>query len=71
MEQLKYGETYVCKRLRMLSYLYEKGFRSTAVMPDFDNPKYNVWVFDNNAELEQAVDEYFAEKKRKREVCNN
>lgn len=71
MEQLKYGEVYVCKRLRLLSYLYMRGFIPTAVMPDYENPAYNVWVFQNSPELESAIDEYFAEKKRRREAMAN
>lgn len=71
MNQLKYGETYVCKRLRLLSFLYMKGFTPSAVMPDYDNPNFNVWAFDNSPELEAAIDEYFADKKRRREAMAN
>ena len=56
---MKYGEKYLCKRYRLLSFLRAKGFLPVATLPDKDNPRYNVWLFDNNAELETALEEYF------------
>jgi hypothetical protein len=31
-------------------------------MPDFNNPSYKVWKFENTPELEKALAEYFAER---------
>jgi hypothetical protein len=31
-------------------------------MPDFNNPKYRVWKFENSPELEKALAEYFAKR---------
>jgi hypothetical protein len=31
-------------------------------MPDFNNPNYKVWKFENTPELEKALAEYFAER---------
>lgn len=51
---------YVCKRLRMLSYLKKAGFEPYDLGPDFDNPKYNVYFFDlDTPGLQEAIDEYF------------
>lgn len=62
---MKYGQHYICKRLRMLSYLRERGFEAIGTMPDIENPNYNVWIFDNSPELEQAIDGYFRALKAK------
>lgn len=56
---MKYGQHYICKRLRMLSYLRDLGFEPSGTLPDVRDPAYNVWVFDNSPELEQAIDGYF------------
>lgn len=53
---------YYCKRLRLLDYLIGKGFRAVGAMPDFNNPKYRVWKFENSPELEKALAEYFAKR---------
>lgn len=53
---------YYCKRLRLLDYLMEKGFRAVGTLPDVKNPRYRVWKFENSPELERAVAEYFAER---------
>jgi hypothetical protein len=53
---------YYCKRLRLLDYLIRKGFRAVGTMPDFNNPSYKVWKFENSPELEAALAEYFAER---------
>lgn len=65
MNQLKYGDTYACKRLRMLSYLTDLGYEPYATVPDPRNPKYNIWLFDNNDEFEAVVDDYFCRIKAK------
>ena len=55
---------WVCKRLRMLSYLKKAGFEPYAWGPDFNNPKYNVYFFDlDTPGLQEAIDEYFKELK--------
>ena len=53
---------YYCKRLRLLDYLINKGFRALGTMPDFNNPRYKVWKFENTPELEAALAKYFAER---------
>lgn len=56
---LKHGDNYCCRRLRMLSYLRELGFEPFATVPDVNNPKFNVWLFNNSPELEDAIHEYY------------
>lgn len=57
--QRKHGEIYFCKRLRMLEFLRNRGFMPFHVMPDAHNPKYNVFLFTNTPELEDAIEAYF------------
>lgn len=50
---------YFCTRPRLYTFLINKGFRPTEVVPHFDNPNYHVWVFDKTPELEEAVEAFF------------
>lgn len=50
---------YTVKRLRMLEYLMNKGFKPEKTIPDANNPKYKWWLIPNSPELEKAVEEYF------------
>lgn len=59
--QTKHGETYTVKRMRMLDWLCNKGFYPEYSVRDKNNPRYNVWKYKNTPELEDAIDEYFAQ----------
>lgn len=63
MNEMKHGEFYTCKRLRMLSWLKEHGRLPIQTLPDAQNPSFNVWVFKNDAELESLIAEYFEQLK--------
>lgn len=52
-------KTYVCKRLRLYTFLTGKGFIPINSMPDRENPKYIVWLFEKNEKFGKALDEYF------------
>ena len=52
---------YVCKRIRLLGYLQNKGFQFIKTEVDRTNPKYNVWVFIETPELREAIEEYYSE----------
>lgn len=62
---MKYGKQYICTRWRLFTYLTERGFKPVKVIPDITRLDFKNWVFDNSDELESALSEYFAEKKRK------
>ena len=55
-------EFYTAKRLRVLKYLMDKGFKPCETIPDPTNPFYNWWQFKNTPELQVAVEEFFAQK---------
>lgn len=51
---------YVCRKLRLCSYLLAKGFSYVSTRPDRDNKKYTVWLFKNTPELQNAKEEYYS-----------
>ena len=53
--------TYVCKRLRLCRYLMEHGFQPYQISPDRDNPRYDVYLFNQSDELTAAVTEYLTD----------
>lgn len=52
---------FVCLKLRLCTYLLEKGFMYERTEPHRDNPKFTVWLFKMSPELRKAVNEYYAE----------
>lgn len=60
---IKHGETYCCRRLRLLEYLLNKGFEPYATIPEPTNYKYKNWLFYNSPALERVITEYFNSKK--------
>ena len=62
MENIVYKrDHFICKRLRMLERLRDRGFYPKATLPDATNPRYSVWLFDSTPELEAVVQEYINE----------
>jgi hypothetical protein len=51
---------YVCKRLRLYTYLHEHGFIELFVRPDKFNPHYYVWIFRNSEELQNAIKDFYS-----------
>lgn len=51
---------YVCRRLRLYSYLIENGFKVEYDRPDIKNPKYTVWIFKDSPELRLAIEKYYS-----------
>lgn len=49
---------YICKRLRLLEFLRNKGFLPIRTEPDIKNPRYNVWIFENSTDLLDTIDEF-------------
>lgn len=52
---------FVCLKLRLCTYLLEKGFMYEKTEPNRNNPKFTVWLFKISPELRKAVNEYYAE----------
>lgn len=54
---------YVCRRMKLCSFLLNKGFNYTKVVPDKYNDKYNCWLFPMCPEIMLAVEEYYSQVK--------
>ena len=60
---MKHNATYTVKRLRLLTWLVNRGFKDYTIIPEPTSTKnYNWFVFENTEALEEAVNEYFSTK---------
>ena len=50
---------YVCRKLRLLSFLQGEGFKFVGVRKDKHNRNYNVWLFEDTSELREAIERYY------------
>lgn len=57
---------YVCKRLKLLSWLNAAGFLPFKQVPDNNNDKYTCWLFINSEALQQSINEYYAQPTHKK-----
>lgn len=64
MNQTTTSRTYVCKRLRLCRHLMNRGFSPFRIVPDRNNPRYNVYLFTRTPALDEAVSRYFYEIKK-------
>lgn len=53
-------KAYVCRRLRLFTYLTEKGFFPYQMRADKHNSKFNVWLFIDTPELREVIEEYYS-----------
>ena len=51
-------DTFICTKFRLCKYLMDRGFLPYASKPDKFNPKYRVYLFEENEELNKAVSQY-------------
>ena len=60
MSVRKHGKYYTCKRLALLQYLLDHGYKPIKTVPDVNDWKYKNWVFENTgADFEQCINRYF------------
>lgn len=50
---------FVCRKLRMLNYLLDRGFIPYATEPCITNPKYTVFLFEETPALTATITRYF------------
>ena len=48
---------YIAKTLRMMNFLCKR-YNVKKVIPDKDNPRYSVFLFDDSDELREYLKEY-------------
>lgn len=54
-------DVYVVKRLRLLQFLVNKGFKEYTIIPDpTSNKGFSWFLFKRTPDLETALDDYFA-----------
>ena len=53
---------YVCRRIKLLSFLQDNGFKYIREQKDKDNPRYSVWVFIDSPELRSTIESYYNSK---------
>ena len=49
---------YVVKTMRLATYLINEGFEKLREQADRNNPKFNVFLFQDSIELRSALDRY-------------
>lgn len=73
----KVMDTFICTKFRLCKYLMDRGFLPYASKPDKFNPRYRVYLFEENEELNKAVSQYIhvdswtARQRNKKGVFNN
>lgn len=56
----KSDKIYIVKRIRLLEFLVDKGFKNYKVIPDpTSTKKYNWFIFEDSEEIRAAANEYF------------
>lgn len=54
---------YVCRKIRLCSYLLSKGFQYELEREDRYDPSRKVWIFKASPELYNAIEEYYSQIK--------
>lgn len=55
-------KTYVCRKLKLYSYLIKNGFKIEYSRPDKYDDSRMVWIFKDSPELQEAVTKYYSNK---------
>ena len=50
---------YVCRKIRLCSFLLQKGFQYESEREDREDSKRKVWLFRSTPELYNAIEEYY------------
>lgn len=51
--------TYVCRKLRLYSFLTDCGFKPYRAVPDMYDSSRLVWLYEDSDEIRDAVEEYY------------
>lgn len=51
---------YVCRKIRLCSFLLQKGFQYESERADRKDVNRKVWLFKSTPELYNAVEEYYS-----------
>lgn len=50
---------YVCRKMRLCSYLLNHGFMYEREDVNINNPTKKVWLFKDNDKLRNAIEDYY------------
>ena len=53
---------YVCRKIRLCSYLLSKGFQYEVETTDIKDPSRKVWLFKDSSELRKSIEDYYNRK---------
>lgn len=62
---------YVCRKLKLLTHLLNKGYVYIKIDKDKYNPKHNIWLFEETPELLAEVNRYYKEYQKGSENRNS
>lgn len=51
-------KVYYIKTLSMLKYLTGLGHKCIDIVPNYKNPRYNVFIFEDTEELRESMSNY-------------
>ena len=55
---MNYENYYVCKTIRLMTYLVKQDIVLKKVVDDRNNPKYKVFLFEDSDKLRKYLEEY-------------
>jgi|GEM_PF-5722208 len=58
-------KSYFVRSQRCCGFLLQRGFILKGIAPDFNNPRFNVFRFDNSIELRNCIESYKSIPKNK------
>lgn len=61
-QKLKY---YVCTKMKLLTHLLKKGYVYIKTDKDRNNPRYDVWLFEDTPALREEVSRYYENEPKK------
>jgi hypothetical protein len=56
---------FVCYSQKLAAFFLDNGLRLLALQTNFNNPKFNVFIFKRSEKLEQLLTEYQKDKEEK------
>lgn len=54
------GKFYVCRKIKLYSFLTSKGYRCLYTRPDMYNQNRIVWIFVETDDLTKSINEYYS-----------
>lgn len=59
---------YVCRRIKLYSFLTEHNFKPKYIQPDKYDPDRLIWLYEETDDLKRAVSFYYEQMNERRNV---